>query len=114
MVGGNASRAPAVNQMEFSALFHDDALRSACEARGILVQATAPLHTPDKNAVDHPEEPPLTARSPVRAATSHGGTAAQVALRWVLHQNVGLVVRSKSAKTPARQPRVGGFRPHHF
>ena len=96
VVGGNASRAPAVNQMEFSALFHDDALRSACEARGIVVQATAPLHTPDKNAVEHPEEPPLTARGPVRAATSHGVTAAQVALRWVLHQNVGLVVRSKS------------------
>ena len=97
VVGGNASRAPAVNQMEFSALFHDDALRSACEARGIVVQATAPLHTPDKNTVEHPGQD-LMARGPVqRAATSHGVTAAQVALRWVLHQNVGLVVRSKSA-----------------
>ena len=97
VVGGNASRAPTVNQMEFSALFHDDELRRACDARGIVVQATAPLHTPDKNAVEHPEEPPLMARDPVRAAASHDATAAQVALRWVLQQNVGLVVRSKNA-----------------
>ena len=36
------------------------------------------------------------ARDPVRAAASHDATAAQVALRCVLHQNVGLVVRSKN------------------
>lgn len=98
IVGGNASRAPAVNQMEFSALFHDDALKSECDKRGIAVQATAPLNTPDKNSVDHHSWPPLFTRHAVKAAAaSHSVTAAQVALRWVLHQGVGLVSRSRSA-----------------
>ena len=87
-LAAEADRVPSVNQIEVHPTFTNDALRAACHARGITVEAWSPLGQGD--AVDHE---PVT-----RIAERLGQTPAQVVLRW--HLQRGDVVFPRS-NTPA-------------
>jgi 2,5-diketo-D-gluconate reductase A len=77
--------APAVNQVQFSALQYRRALLEACWQRGIALEAYSPLGTGRH----------LANRTVNRVAQRAGRTPAQVLLRWCLQH--GLPVIPKSA-----------------
>lgn len=82
----HANVAPAVNQIEFSPFLYQKSLLDLCTARGIVVQAYAPLAVGKR--FDHPV---LTA-----VARAVGRSPAQVMLRWALQH--GMVVLPKSSR----------------
>jgi diketogulonate reductase-like aldo/keto reductase len=81
---GEASVAPAVNQVQFSPFKHRRALHEHCEAHGIVLEAYSPLGTGRHLRND-------TVR---QLAERIGRTPAQVLLRWALQ--LGLPVIPKS------------------
>ncbi|GAB5367523.1 hypothetical protein AAMO2058_001237800 [Amorphochlora amoebiformis] len=68
---------PAVNQCQFSIGKHDDVTLQYCKAHNITYQAWSPLG--GLSGVDVLNDPDVK-----NIANSHGVSAAQVALRWVL------------------------------
>lgn len=77
---------PSVNQVELSPFLQQRALRSICDAHGIVVEAYSPLTKGTR--LDHPVV--------VRVADEVGRTPAQVLLRWGLQNR--LVVLPKSVR----------------
>jgi diketogulonate reductase-like aldo/keto reductase len=75
---------PAVNQVEFSPFLFQADLLAYCHARGIQLEAYAPL-TRGRRLQD-----PTVAR----IAAAHGGTPAQVLLRWGLQHHVVEIPKS--------------------
>lgn len=84
-----ATTLPAVNQCEFHPRLQQPDLLAACAARGIALQAWAPLMRGRVNLI-----PEL-----VSIASRHDKTPAQVSIRWILQK--GLVTIPKSIH-PAR------------
>eukprot|EP00550_Attheya_septentrionalis_P008674 CAMPEP_0198294656 /NCGR_PEP_ID=MMETSP1449-20131203/23516_1 /TAXON_ID=420275 /ORGANISM="Attheya septentrionalis, Strain CCMP2084" /LENGTH=325 /DNA_ID=CAMNT_0043994671 /DNA_START=183 /DNA_END=1156 /DNA_ORIENTATION=+ len=93
-----ASIPPAVNQVELHPYLQQSKLLNYCHARGIHVQAYAPLGTPGVKESDEPvllDDPLLTELS-----TSKNITVAQLCLAWALQRGTSVVAKSAS---PTRQ-----------
>ena len=75
---------PAVNQCEFHPRLQQPDLQDACTARGITLQAWAPLMRGRVNLI-----PEL-----VEIASRHEKTPAQVTLRWILQTGVVTIPKS--------------------
>ena len=73
--------APAVNQVEFSALEYRRALLDACNQRGIALEAYSPLGTGQH----------LSSTTANRVAQRVDRTPAQVLLRWCLQHDVPVI-----------------------
>jgi diketogulonate reductase-like aldo/keto reductase len=76
--------APAVNQVQFSALQYRRALLEACWQRGIALEAYSPLGTGRH----------LSNRTVKRVAQRAGRTPAQVLLRWCLQHGLPVIPKS--------------------
>lgn len=76
---------PAVNQVELHPRLRQKALHDYCRAKGIALEAWAPLM---KGQLDHPVL--------LRLAEKYGKTPAQVVLRW--HIQHGIIVIPKSVR----------------
>ena len=84
---------PAVNQIEFSAFVWDAAVLSYCKAKGIALFAYSPLY---KNGEL------LRQAAITSAASTHGVSPAQVALRWIQQKGAQLIsVRSSKPEHQA-------------
>jgi diketogulonate reductase-like aldo/keto reductase len=94
-----AEVAPMVDQYEFHPWLQQPSLRAYCEARGIAVEAWAPLM---KGRVA--EEPAL-----VEAARRHDKSPAQVALRWLLQHGAVVIPKSVHAERIAENAAVFDF-----
>jgi methylglyoxal/glyoxal reductase len=81
-----ATTMPAVNQCELHPRLQQPELQAACSARGITLQAWAPIMRGRVNLI-----PEL-----VEIASHHEKTPAQVSIRWVLQK--GLVTIPKSTR----------------
>jgi diketogulonate reductase-like aldo/keto reductase len=79
-----ATTMPAVNQSELHPRLQQRDLQAACAARGITLQAWAPVMRGRVNLI-----PEL-----VQIASRHGKTPAQVSIRWILQK--GMVTIPKS------------------
>ncbi|MGI0132316.1 MAG: aldo/keto reductase [Thermoplasmata archaeon] len=75
---------PAVNQVEFSPFLVQRGLLDYCRARGIQLEAYAPLTRGHR--LDHPVIAGI--------ATSHGRSPAQVVLRWALQHDVIVIPKT--------------------
>src|SRR5699024_6435960 len=75
---------PAVNQVEFHPLFNHPELKAYCEERGIVLQAYAPL------ARGAYMNSPLM----IEIGKNHQKTPAQVGLRWLVQQGIGVIPKS--------------------
>jgi diketogulonate reductase-like aldo/keto reductase len=76
---------PAVNQVEFHPRLQQKSLHAYCKAKGIALEAWAPLM---KGNLDHPVL--------LRLAEKYGKTPAQVVLRW--HIQLGVIAIPKSVR----------------
>lgn len=79
---------PSVNQLEFNADKHGSTVVADDTKLGVVVQAYSPLGTGSLA-----KDPVLT-----KIGQTHGKSAAQVALRWIVQQKVGVNVASTSLK----------------
>lgn len=79
-----ATTMPAVNQCEFHPRLQQPDLQGACAARGITLQAWAPLMRGRVNLI-----PEL-----VEIASRHRKTPAQVSIRWILQKGVVTIPKS--------------------
>lgn len=75
---------PAVNQVEFHPLFNHPELKTYCEEKGIVLQAYAPL------ARGAYMNSPLM----IEIGKNHQKTPAQVGLRWLVQQGIGVIPKS--------------------
>ncbi|KAJ4817948.1 NAD(P)-linked oxidoreductase superfamily protein [Rhynchospora pubera] len=82
---------PAINQVEMNPGWQQQKLRRYCANKGIFITACYPLGGQitfgNTNHV-------LTSDVLKKIATAKGKTAAQISLRWILEQDVGIVVKS--------------------
>jgi diketogulonate reductase-like aldo/keto reductase len=83
-VMAEASIAPVVNQIQFSAFKYRRALLDACEERGVALEAYSPLTTGNK----------LGDRGVAEIAERVGRTPAQVLLRWCLQRDLVVIPKS--------------------
>lgn len=81
---GETPVVPAVNQVEFNPFLHQRELLAFCRARGIQLEAYAPLAKALRMA--HP--------AIRRVAAAHGRTPAQVLVRWCLEHGVVAIPKS--------------------
>jgi diketogulonate reductase-like aldo/keto reductase len=79
-----AAEAPAVNQVQFSALEYRRALLDACQQRGIALEAYSPLGTGRH----------LTDKTVATVAERVGRTPSQVLLRWCIEHSVPVIPKS--------------------
>ena len=84
MLAGFAETVPAVNQCEFHPRLQQPDLQAACTARGITLQAWAPIMRGRVNLI-----PELVA-----IASRHEKTPAQVSIRWILQKGVVTIPKS--------------------
>jgi diketogulonate reductase-like aldo/keto reductase len=92
-----SSTVPAVDQVEFSPFLFQRELLERCKARGIQLEAYAPLTRGQR--LDDPRIATI--------ATEHGKTPAQVVLRWALQH--GVVVIPKSTHVERLRENAGVF-----
>jgi len=90
---------PAVNQIEFHFRLQQPELLTFCTAEGIAVEAWAPLMR--GRVVEIPEV--------LAIADSHGVSAFQVAIRWVLQRGVIAIPKSVHAERIVSNSEVFGF-----
>ena len=79
---------PAVNQVEFHPLWNRRDLKEYCNAKGIALQAYAPLARgayADRELLEN-------------IGGNHGKTAAQTGLRWLIQQNIAIIPRSSKPR----------------
>ncbi len=88
---------PAVDQVEFSPFLYSEEFLRQCKGTGIQVEAYSPLTKGEK--LGHPLLK--------RIAAAHGGTPAQVLIRWSLQH--GLVVIPKSSRREGIRENAGVF-----
>jgi diketogulonate reductase-like aldo/keto reductase len=79
-----AAQAPAVNQVQFSAVEYRHALLTDCQQRGITLEAYSPLGT-GRHLAD---------KTVARVAERVGRTPAQVLLRWCIEHSVPVIPKS--------------------
>ncbi len=90
---------PAINQCGFSIADHtndtwgrDDLTVSTCKKHGITYEAYSPLGGWAKGGTSHVLDDPTV----MEIAKKHNKTAAQIALRWVVQQDIVLVTASNN------------------
>jgi diketogulonate reductase-like aldo/keto reductase len=91
---------PSVNQVEFHAYWHEDALLDFCTKNNITFNSYSPLGAPDHMAfnMDRWGLPLLTHPRVVSIAQNHGKTTGQVLLRWAIQQNIVVNPRTLNPK----------------
>jgi len=94
-----ASVPPAVNQVEFSPFCYRQALLSACQQRGITLEAYSSLGT-GRN---------LASEEVSRIAQRVGRPPAQVLLRWCIQQGVPVIPKSTHRERIAENAQVFDF-----
>jgi diketogulonate reductase-like aldo/keto reductase len=95
---------PAANQCSMHIGRHDDATISFCKAHKIQYQAYSPLGGPDlggKSVMTYPAVKSI--------AKAHNVSSAQIALRWVLQQDVAVVTATGNKQYMAEDLAVTGF-----
>ncbi|KAF5747532.1 non-functional NADPH-dependent codeinone reductase 2-like [Tripterygium wilfordii] len=82
---------PAVNQVEMNPLWQQKKLRELCDRKNVLIVAYSPL-----GARGTPWQGHLVTESDVLKgiAAANGKSVAQVCLRWLCEQGVGVIVKS--------------------
>lgn len=82
---------PAVNQVEMNPMWQQKKLREFCRANGIFLTAYSPLGA---NGTFWGSDRVLECEVLKEIAKAKGKTAAQVSLRWIHEQGVGVIVKS--------------------
>lgn len=90
---------PSVNQIEVNPFLLRNDIDEYCQAKGIVIQAWAPLAKATK--LDHP----LVSK----VAASHGVTSAQVMVRWSLQRGYNPLPKSVTPQRIAQNSDVFGF-----
>lgn len=90
---------PAVNQIEFHPLFNHPELKAYCEENGIALQAYAPL------ARGAYLKSPLM----IEIGKNHQKTPAQVGLRWLVQQGIGVIPKSVHEERLAENSQIFDF-----
>lgn len=90
---------PSVNQIEVNPFLLRDDIDQYCQAKGIVIQAWAPLAKATK--LDHPVVSKI--------ASSHGVTSAQVMVRWSLQRGYNPLPKSVRPQRIATNADVFGF-----
>jgi len=96
----SAEVVPAVNQIEFHPWLQSPLLVTACQNRGIVVEAWSPL----MRAGDLLQDPVLT-----RLARDHGKTPAQIVLRWDIQRGIVTIPKSSDSKRQAENAAIFDF-----
>ena len=98
-VTANASRMPAVNQVNFNPFANRRALLAACQRRNIALEAYSPLGTGR-----------LLSNATVTAiAADIGRTPAQVLLRWSVQRGIPVISKSTHRDRIEENLRIFGF-----
>ena len=95
---------PAANQCSMHIGRHDDATIAYCKAHHIQYEAYSPLGGPDlggKSVMSYPEV--------ISIAKAHNVSGAQVALRWVLQQDIAVVTATGSKQYMTEDLDVAGI-----
>ena len=82
---------PAVNQIDYSVLHHDERTIEYCRSHNITVEAYSPL------GGTHGTQSVFGNPTVKRVAAAHNVSAAQVALRWIVQRGDVLTVLSESS-----------------
>ena len=90
---------PAVNQIEFHPLFNHPELKAYCEENGIALQAYAPL------ARGAYLKSPLM----IEIGKNHEKSPAQVGLRWLIQQGIGVIPKSVHEERLAENSQIFDF-----
>jgi 2,5-diketo-D-gluconate reductase A len=98
-LGGVASIAPAVNQVQFNPFSYRRALLEECRRQGIVLEAYSPLGTGR-----HLDDPTVTA-----VAGRVGHSPAQVLLRWCLQRQIPVIPKSTHRERIAENARLFDF-----
>ena len=91
--------APAVNQVQFSALQYRRALLAACLRSGVVLEAYSPLGTGRH----------LSNRTVAEVAARAGRTPAQVLLRWCLQHGIPVIPKSTHRERISENARIFDF-----
>ncbi len=94
-----ATIAPAVNQVQFSAMEYRRGLLAACERRVVALEAYSPLGTGRH----------LSDRTVTQVAQRAGRTSAQVLLRWCLQHEVPVIPKSTHRERIAENAQIFDF-----
>ncbi|XP_078180448.1 non-functional NADPH-dependent codeinone reductase 2-like [Carex rostrata] len=86
---------PAVNQVEMNSGWQQQKLKKYCSKKGIFITAYSPLG--GQVSFGNPN-PVMTCDVLKQIAGAKGKTVAQISLRWILEQDVGIVVKSFNKK----------------
>jgi len=95
---------PAVNQIEYSVLHHDDETIEFCRTHNITVEAYSPLGGTHSTHGSVFTDPTVT-----KIAADHNVSAAQVALRWIVQRGDTLTVLSTSSEHQANDADLWSF-----
>ena len=97
---------PTVNQMQFHGYWHEYDLVEYCESYQILVNAYAPLGTPD---IEYGYWKPVLTQHPVaiNIGIKYNKSAAQVWLKWILQQ--GMITNPRSWNISHQQENLDIF-----
>ena len=90
---------PAVNQIEFHPLFNHPELKAYCEENGIALHAYAPL------ARGAYLKSPLM----IEIGKNHEKSPAQVGLRWLIQQGIGVIPKSVHEERLAENSQIFDF-----
>jgi diketogulonate reductase-like aldo/keto reductase len=94
-----ATIAPALNQVQFSAMEYRRGLLAACERRAVALEAYSPLGTGRH----------LSDRTVTQVAQRAGRTSAQVLLRWCVQHEVPVIPKSTHRERIAENAQVFDF-----
>jgi 2,5-diketo-D-gluconate reductase A len=98
-VTGAASVRPAINQIQFSAIYYRRGLLDACQREGIVLEAYSPLGTGRH----------LSDKRVARIAARAGRTPAQVLLRWCLQHGIPVIPKSTHRERIAENAQIFDF-----
>ena len=90
---------PAVNQVEFHPFFNHPELKAYCQENGIALQAYAPLA---RGAY-------LNSPLMIEIGKSHQKSPAQVGLRWLVRQGIGVIPKSVHEERLAENSQIFDF-----
>ena len=90
---------PAVNQVEFHPFFNHPELKAYCQENGIAVQAYAPLA---RGAY-------LNSPLMIEIGKNHQKSPAQVGLRWLVQQGIGVIPKSVHEERLAENSQIFDF-----
>jgi len=100
-----ATVTPAVNQVLWNPVSHDDSLLEFCQAKGITLEAWSPLGGHNSRHGEVLDLPIMK-----RIAASHNITTSQVALRWTLQHGMTLATGTNKKDHMKTDLDVFGFR----